>query len=584
MKYKYQNSSIKKYFANYIIVSTFITYTTKTKQQMDIESTLNDLLNKGKENEVIEFKSAKSTFDYTKLGKYFSALSNEANIKGVTYAWLILGVTDDKNICGTQFQNGNNDLDNLKAKMSQDINSFITFEEIHELNIQGKRVLMFQIPPAPKGIPTTFKGHYYGRNGESLVPLNIAEIEAIRAQSSAEDWSAKTIPSATIKDLDQAAISFARENYIKKNKALEKEVTQWDDITFLNKAKITIKGQITNTAIILLGKAESDYLIQPQVAKITWVLRDKSGIEKDYEHFGCPFILAVNSVYNKIRNLKYRYIQDANLFPEEVDQYAPQSIREALNNCIAHQDYSLCHKISVTEREDGSLTFVNAGSFLPGSINEVINNDSPPSHYRNNFLTQAMVNLNMIDTIGSGIKRMFRIQSEKFFPMPEYDLSNNRVSATLIGKVLNPDFARALASHPSLTLHEIILLDKLQKNKSLTKEETIQLKQKKLIEGRKPNYYISSTIAKKADQKAAYIKNRGVSDKHYKNMILELLGKYKECTREDIDNLLLDILPKVLTPEQKMNKIRNIIYAMSKKDKTISNAGTTRIPIWKKTS
>jgi len=35
-----------------------------------------------------------------------------------------------------------------------------------------------------------------------------------------------------------------------------------------------------------------------------------------------------------------------------------------------------------------------------------------------------MVNLNVIDTIGSGIKKMFTKQKERFFPMPDYDISD----------------------------------------------------------------------------------------------------------------------------------------------------------------
>lgn len=86
-----------------------------------------------------------------------------------------------------------------------------------------------------------------------------------------------------------------------------------------------------------------------------------------------------------------------------------------MNNCIAHQDYTLNGKISVVEREDGILTFSNSGTFIPESVEHVINADAPESRYRNPFLANAMVNLNLIDTIGSGIKRMFNIQRKNTF-------------------------------------------------------------------------------------------------------------------------------------------------------------------------
>ena len=73
---------------------------------------------------------------------------------------------------------------------------------------------MFQIPAAPKGIPTSYKGHYYGRDGESLVALNLHELESIRNQSQQSDWSAQIIKEATLDELDPKAISIARSLYI----------------------------------------------------------------------------------------------------------------------------------------------------------------------------------------------------------------------------------------------------------------------------------------------------------------------------------------------------------------------------------
>jgi ATP-dependent DNA helicase RecG len=191
-----------------------------------------------------------------------------------------------------------------------------------------------------------------------------------------------------------------------------------------------------------------------------------------------------------------------------------------------------------------------------------------------------MFNLKMVDTAGGGIKKMFNFQRVRFFPMPEYDLSGGKVKVTVIGKVLDLDFARVLAKKRGLDLNEIIMLDKVQKKKTLSKPEIDHLKSKGLIEGRKPNFHISSVVAEKTGQKAEYIKTRGLKDDHFKKLILEYLDKYTEATREDIDNLLLDILPGVLDEKQRKNKIRNLVYALSKRDKIIKNQGTSRYPKW----
>ncbi len=531
---------------------------------IDIQKKLNDLLSQDFETETLEFKEAKNNYDFRKLGKYFSALSNEANLNGKQDAWLVFGVRDkDKSIVGTNYRLDKAKLHSLKGEIANKTHR-LTFKEIHEVNTSDGRVILFQIPPALQGIPVAFDGHYFGRDGEELHALNLEKLERIRRQGLEHDWSVGICEDAEISDLSEEAIIKAKELYTVKNPDLAEDIQQWDDITFLNKAKLCIKGKITRTAIILLGKPESEHFINPAVATITWILKDRDNIEKDYTHFSCPFLLNIEKVYNKIRNLKYRYLPDNSLFPEEVDCYAPYIIREALNNCIAHQDYSLSGKINVVESEESILIFSNVGSFIPKSVENVIATDAPESKYRNRFLSNAMVGLNMIDTIGSGIKRMFKIQSKKFFPLPDYTLDNETVKVAITGKVLDINYAKKLAQMPSLSLEEIMMLDKVQKYKPLNSNEIKCLRSKKLIEGRKPNFYISSKVAKKTGQKVDYIKMRGIDDDYCKKLIIDFLKEFSEGTRADFENVLLNKLPDVLDEQQKQTKIKNLLQSLRK--------------------
>lgn len=534
----------------------------------DIEKKLDELIASQFETEVTEFKEAKNSFSFDELGQYFSALSNEANLHNKNCAWLIFGIEDKKHIIvGTNYRKSAKDLNNLKEEIARQTSEHLSFIEIYECKRKdpagkNQRILLFQIPPAPKGIPIAFKRMYYGRDGESLVGLSIEKIERIRSQSKSEDWSAKLITEASIEDLDSDAIQFARHVYIQKNPKLAEEVPTWDDQTFLNKAKLTINGKITNTAIVLLGKSESEHYISPATSKITWILKDKDGIEKDYEHFTCPLILSIQEVYKKIRNIKYRYIAEGNLFPDEVQQYDPYTIREALNNCIAHQDYTMGGKIILIEKEDGELIFSNSGDFIPSSIEDVIKSDAPENRYRNSLLANAMVNLNMIDTIGSGIKKLFNIQRDKFFPLPEYDLSDHKVKLTITGKVLDSNYARKLAEDKTLSLFETMILDKVQKNKKLTNEEYKLLKSKNLIEGKRNNYFISSTVAEITNQKPDYMKLRGINDDYCKKIIIDYIKKFKTAKKADLEEILLEKFGNSMTDIQKKNKIKNILQSL----------------------
>ncbi|WP_200811823.1 RNA-binding domain-containing protein [Sphingobacterium psychroaquaticum] len=525
-----------------------------------MEEILDSLLTLSTENEIVEFKEANNRYDKDKLGKYFSALANEANLQGKSRAWFVMGVKDDKSITGTSIND--REINEYKLEMSNSTSPKCSFVEVHRIIKDGKNVLLFEIPASPKGQPIAWKGHWYGRDGESLGALNQIELDTIRSQSKQVDWSASIIESATIDDLSPEAIAFARIQFKEKNSRLRDEVDTWTDQVFLDKAKITIKGKITNTTILLLGNPESEHFINPATSRITWILKDKDNIEKDYEHFYSPFILTVIDVSAKIRNLKYRYIKSDSLFPEEVDQYDPYIIREALNNCIAHQDYTLGGKIIVVENEDGLLSFINSGKFIPNSVEEVVTSESPEPRYRNTFLVGAMVNLNMIDTIGSGIKRMYNIQRRKFFPLPEYDLREDKVKVTIYGKVVDLNYARKVAEMPSLSLEDIIILDKVAKQKNISDEEAKTLKNKKLIEGRKPSYHISSKVAAITGEKADYMKQRGIDDEYCQKMILDYLDKFSVGTKKDFDKLLLDKLPDVLNEKQKRNKVKNNLQTL----------------------
>lgn len=547
--------------------------------EQELRDILTRLLKLTAENEVVEFKEAKHTYDLGKMGRYFSALSNEANLKGKPHAWLLFGIENKQHkIVGSQYRPIRKDLDSLKSEIANKTTNRITFIEIYELNLPEGRVVMFQIPAAPKGFPIAFEGHYYGRDNEELVPLNLEELERIRAQAITEDWSAAIVPNASIEDLDTIAIAVARANFKSKFPDKAAEVDQWDDITFLNKAKITIKGKITRTAIILLGKEESEHFINPAEAKIRWLLKDAKGNDKDYMIIGCPLLLAVDKVYAKIRNLKYRYLKEGTLFPDEVDQYEPYTIREALNNCIAHQDYTKHGRINVVELDD-QLVFTNLGSFIPGSVERVVKEDAPEEHYRNRFLASAMFNLKMVDTAGGGIRKMFNYQRNRYFPMPDYEISGGKVKVTITGKVLDMDFARMLAQNPDLTLDEIVMLDKVQKKIALNKEEELHLKSRKLIEGRKPNFYISLKVAQRIGQKADYSKNRAFDKEYYLDLIEKAIREHGFLERKDADDLLWNKLPEWMDEKQKKIKINNLLSELRRKNR-IQNNGSDSKPKW----
>lgn len=319
---------------------------------------------KHSENEVVEFKKAETNFDVDELGKYFSALSNEANLHDREFGWIVFGVWDKKRqVVGTSFKDGETALNKLKQDMSQHTTDGLIFREIIPVTVEGKRVLLFKVPATPRNIVMKWKGVAYGRDGESLKPLNQAKQDEIRQQEPVPDWTAQLVPNATIEDLDELAIATARIMFKKvhKSKISAEEVDGWTVEELLSHSGIMREGQLTRAAILLLGKPLSLQKIHPAVAQITWTWEDKDATVIDYEHFTIPFILTVDKVLAKIRNKTMRELPGGTLFPDTMKQYDDYTIREAMHNCIAHQDYTLQERISFVEGED-KLYYGNGGS------------------------------------------------------------------------------------------------------------------------------------------------------------------------------------------------------------------------------
>lgn len=517
-----------------------------------------------KENEWVEFKKGTATTN-DKIGQYISAISNAACINNQSFGYFIFGIDDNTHeVIGTNFKLKNKKEGNqeLELYLRQYLHPSVRFEHF-VCQYNTFRVEIFRIPAAA-GEPTNFKNYPYIRFDSSLTDLKKYPHFLRAIYNSQTDWSAQIVEKATIDNLDQKAIKLAREKYKEKNTnaTFYDEIDNWTDKTFLDKLKITIDGKITNTAIILLGKPETAHFISPAVAQITWKLDTE---EKAYEHFGMPLFSEINAILSKIRNVKYKFFPDNQLVATEVMKYDTEVILEALNNCIAHQDYSRHSRILLTEQIN-KLIFSSEGSFFEGAAEDYTAGDKTPKKYRNKWLAEAMVNLNMIDSLGYGIHKMYKSQRKRYFPLPDYTKSTrDNVVLEIYGHTIDENYSKLLIEKKDdLSLTEVILLDKVQKDLDINEEAAKLLKKKGLIEGRKPHFHISSSVASATGMETEYIKLKGIEDDYCKKLIKDYIVKFKGGLRSDFENLLDDKLPNLLSPKQKKDKVKNLLQAMKR--------------------
>ncbi|MFZ2303113.1 MAG: RNA-binding domain-containing protein [Gallionella sp.] len=509
------------------------------------------------------------------LISYVSAL---ANMEGGV---LVMGVSNNLRVVGIQdFHDYTPENLRLRALVrcpnldseGFSVENFVTSDT-------RKTVWLVHIPKHKPRLPVYAHDKTWQRIDESLVEMRHERLEAILHELVDQtDWSAQIVESATLADIDPAALALAREKFAEKhrNAAFAADIADWDMRTFLDKAKITIDGKITRTALLLLGKPEASHFL-PTLPQITWKL---VGEEQAYEHFGLPFLLTTTQVLHRIRNISYKLFPQNQLLATEVSKYDTRVILEALHNCIAHQDYMLRSRILVTEKID-RLTFENAGRFFDGKPEDYFAGEQTPKRYRNPWLSQAMVNLNMIDTVGHGIYTMILAQRNRYFPLPDYSKSEqNKVVLEIFGHVIDENYTRLLLEQRDLPLTTVVLLDRVQKKQPITDDAATMLRKAGLVEGRKPNYFVAAHIAKATGSRSEYIRNRAFDDAHYKDMVLAYLKKYGSASKQDLEGLILDKLSDVLDEKQKANKLRNLLYAMSKRDKTIEKSDGKKKGRW----
>lgn len=519
-----------------------------------------------------EFKNLKNSFCGDEKDDVISYVSAIANMEG---GHLVIGVQDKTlEIVGTNTYN----YDRQKAILrltercvnlsceGLDIEEFITDDT-------NKKVWVINIPKHRPKLPVYAHNKAWQRIEDSLVEITPERLNAILEEHNPSfDWSAEIIEGASLTDLDELALQKARSEYKTVHPRLASECDLWDDMELLCRAGVAHNGKLTRAAILLLGKPTSIHLIPQTVATITWVLIDEHNEKADYEHFTIPFLLTVDDALSKIRNLNQRILPGGTLFPDIVKQYDEYSIREILHNCIAHQDYTLHKRITMVEALD-SVTFSNGGFFLPGTVQNALEQTGPQKFYRNYALCQGMVNFNMIDTIGRGIRKVFTEQRNRFFPMPDYQIDNaqKEVTVKIYGKLIDEKYYRLLKANPNLELFDCIALDSVQKRKTIDRDIATRLKKLHLIEGRYPKLYLSEYVVKATDNKdlkTEYIKNRSFNDSHFKEMIISYLRSFGGATRSELNALLASKLSDVLTDEQKIRKIGNLLASL-KRDGTI---------------
>ena len=382
-----------------------------------------------KEDEHLEFKEAKTKFDFEKLVKYCVALANEGGGR------MILGVTDKlpRTVVGSR---AFPDLAWTKAGLIERLRLRVDVEEIQH---PDGRVLVFQIPTRSIGVPIQYKGAYWMRGGEALVPMTPDQLQRIFAEASL-DFSSEICTSARLDDLDPTAVDVLRQLWQRKSPDQDIETRPVEQL--LADAELLVDGEVTNAALILLGtrKALGKYLAQAELI-FEYRSNEVPGPAAERHEFRQGFLPVLDEIWKLINQRNDLQHFQQGLFIWDVPTFNERVVREAVLNAVSHRDYR--HRGSIFVRQyPRRIEIVSPGGFPAGITPENILRQQNP---RNRRIAEVLSKCGLVERAGQGFDRIFRECIQQSKPLPDFSHTDAySVWLTLHGDIQDQEFLRFL--------------------------------------------------------------------------------------------------------------------------------------------
>ena len=391
------------------------------------------------------------------------------------------------------------------------------------------------------------------------VPMYPYEIAGRLSDLSLFDYSAQPVPDGDYQDLDPVERERLRQ-IIRKYRG-EPALLELDNEE-LDKAlqmvvQVDKKLVPTYTGLLLIGKAERLKTLMPTAETAIQVLEGTDIRVNE------SFFLTILSAFEKITEYVAAWNHEAEmeegLFRVSIPDFDKRAFREALVNAFCHRDYSMLGRVRVEINSEGML-ISNPGGFIEG-INADNLLDAEP-HGRNPVLADALKRIGLAERTGRGIDRIYEGSLLYGRLLPDYSQSTSTSVRLFIPRGL-PDkaFVRMISEeqqrlgHP-LPIYALLVLNTLKQMHQATLRELAEalkrdesrikavveaLVESGLVEalgnGRGRNYMLSPK-AYGRENTAAYIRQKGIDELRYEELVLELARKQKSIKRADVIALL----------------------------------------------
>lgn len=372
------------------------------------------------ETQNLEFKEAKTQYDTKKLSRYCVAIANEGG------GHLILGVKDKlpREVVGTQ---AFNDVVDIAGKLF----TWVGFRvDIEEINHPDGRILVFIIPPRPRGTAYHYEGAYLMRSGEELVPMSEDQLRKIFAEGQPnwlEEIALKNISAQDVVHLLDTQTFFELLNLPYPTdqsgvigKLISEKLIEKTDVGF----------NILNIGAILLAKNLKNFSHIQRKATRVIVYKGESKLETlsdltGEKGYAVGFIGLVQYVMGKLPQneiIKNAIRKEVKLVPEVV-------IRELLANALIHQDFEMTGASPVVEVFSNRIEISNPGEPIVPVERFIDGYQS-----RNERLADIMRRFGICEEKSSGIDRVIESAEILQLPAPEFLISHRRTIVVIHGE------------------------------------------------------------------------------------------------------------------------------------------------------
>lgn len=516
----------------------------------------------------LEFKEAKNQFDRVHdLPKYCCALANEGG------GALILGVHNKtRAIVGTKAFLGNhtslpNDLANQLGGLHVDVD---------ELEIDGKRVLVFSVPSRPTGTTIRFNKVAWVRFGESCREMQDTQYRQILEETQTDE-TRKPVPGVTLRDMDPEALRELRRLWAEA--AGKPAYLEFDDSKTLESLGLSENGAVTMAGILLVSTESTLKRFVPQAEIVLEWRHDASATNYDFRvEIRKPFILAIREIWREISARNVRFPFQEGFVQRQVWAYHEKSVREAVVNAFVHRDYRLVGGSVFILFSPDRLVVESPGGLAGGLTVESV---LYKKYARNRHLAEVLTMIDLMERSGQGIDDIFResIVAGKGAPIIQDD--GHLVTLTLPAALRDAAFVQFIEKvgndvQKSLSFEEILELENIRCDGQIRNPELKKsLLEKGLVEffghGRGVRYHLAKKYYQHAGKEAEHTRLTGLDRSVKKEYILKYLEQHGSGKKSDFCSLL---------PETSEIDIKNYLQELRREGRIIPH-GMGRLAIWK---